>query len=120
MNIYLKNERNEWEYYENVSVEELDKRNIKIGSGARIGSGASIGQKAELNGKTDCIVLGPIGSRNSMLTGYLQEGKLMLGTGCFIDEEKEFLEKLEKTHGDNEHAKRYKSAIKFFKENLRI
>ena len=118
--MYLKNEKDEWQYFENASVNDFHIRNIKIESEARIGSGARIGSEAKLNGKTDCIVLGPIGSRSTMLTGYLQEEKLMIGTGCFIGEEKEFLEKLEKTHGDNEHAKRYKSAIKFFKENLRI
>ena len=86
MNIYLKNGEDDWIYHENISKKELLNRNISIGSyasiesGARIGSGASIGSDARigsgttLNGKTDIIVISPIGSRNSALTGYIKEG----------------------------------------------
>ena len=131
MNIYLKNGEDDWIYHENISEKELLNRNISIGSyasiesGARIGSGASIGSDARigsgttLNGKTDIIVISPIGSRNSALTGYIKEGKLVISTGCFLGTEDEFIEKLKITHGDNEHSVKYKSAIEFMNKILK-
>ena len=149
MNIYLKNGEDDWIYHENISEKELLNRNISIGSyasiesgarigsgasiesGARIGSGASIGSDAmigsgarigsgtTLNGKTDIIVISPIGSRNSALTGYIKEGKLVISTGCFLGTEDEFIEKLKITHGDNEHSVKYKSAIEFMNKILK-
>ena len=131
MNIYLKNGEDDWIYHENISEKELLNRNISIGSyasiesGARIGSGASIGSDTRigsgttLNGKTDIIVISPIGSRNSALTGYIKEGKLVISTGCFLGTEDEFIEKLKITHGDNEHSVKYKSAIEFMNKILK-
>ena len=59
----------------------------------------------------DYMVISPLGSRNSALT--IVRGQDFVATGCFSGTKKEFLKKVKETHGDNEHAKKYKAAIKF-------
>jgi len=69
MNIYLKNEKNEWKFFKNLEKDskELEKRQIKIGNSAYIGDSAKIGEFAEIGNATeigefaeirDCVEIG--------------------------------------------------------------
>ena len=57
------------------------------------------------------IIYGPIGSRNSFITICKEQDKIL--TGCFCGSKKEFLEAVEKTHSNNNHAQNYKKLIDF-------
>ena len=57
--------------------------------------------------------MGPLGSRDAMLTMYLSKGHIYAATGCFTGTAKQFTEAIKKTHGNNEHGVNYAAAIKF-------
>ena len=76
---------------------------------ARVGAWARVGET------TDCIIVGPIGSRRAMLTGVKHDGKLMIGTGCFWGTPEAFAARVKETNGYNEHAKHYAEALLFLR-----
>jgi len=87
-----------------------------LGEGAYAGDGAHMGDGARIRKTADCIVIGPLGSRNAMLTGYRgNDGSLRISTGCFLGTPEEFEAAVAKTHGDTEHASRYRDALAYIR-----
>lgn len=129
MKLWLK-ENGAWKLFENVTADDLKNRHITISPTASVGEGASVGDRASVGAwarvgdrarvkkTTDCVVLGPIGSRNAMITGYKHKGKLFVGTGCFIGSATDFEKKVKERHGENEHAKQYTLALKYLRERF--
>ena len=57
------------------------------------------------------LVIGPIGSRGDYTTFFRsKEGTIKVKCGCFRGTTDEFLDKVEKTHGDSKYAKVYRMA----------
>jgi len=57
------------------------------------------------------LVVSPIGSRDGSTT--ITKGKKgdIVNCGCFTGSIDEFLERVTKTHGDNNHARAYRAMI---------
>lgn len=87
-----------------------------IGKGARIGEWASIGERASIENTLDCIVMGPLGTDNRMLTFYRSKTDTMrVATGCFDGTPTEFLVAVENKHGDSRLGKEYRIALEYGK-----
>jgi hypothetical protein len=58
------------------------------------------------------LTVGPLGSRNDFTT-FFRTKHLTIGVkcGCFKGDIDQFFEAVEKTHGNNKHARAYKAAI---------
>ena len=111
MKVYLMTDTG-WNLFKGTLEElgpEFEKRNIHIGEGATVGARATVGSNYGI------IVMGPIGSRQAMLTGYRHNDQLWIGTGCFIGPATDFEKKVKEVHGDNEHGKAYADALKFLR-----
>ena len=74
----------------------------------------------KLVGNRPLITVYPIGSRNDTLFGYVTNKGLYIKAGCFLGTESEFVSKLEKTHGDYEYTKEYKTALELLKVHFEI
>lgn len=74
---------------------------------------------AWVSGNADLIAIYPIGSESGILTAFKnKEGKISVTRGCFAGTLEEFAVAVEKTHGDNNHAKSYRIAIELIKSRL--
>lgn len=74
---------------------------------------------ARVFGDADLIAIYPIGSESGILTAFKnKEGKISVTRGCFAGTLEEFAVAVEKTHGDNNHAKSYRIAIELIKSRL--
>ena len=83
--------------------------------GANLG-GAYLGDEwGKLERVSDVLIVGPIGSRNGYTTIYHTDKGVFVSCGCFRGTLDEFDKKVEKTHGDNNHARDYKALVKFVK-----
>ena len=122
MKIWLKETDGQWKTYEGELAElapELKKRNITLSASASIGAYASIGDDAKVERSYDCVVMGPLGSRATMLTGYLKkDGSLWIGTGCFLGPIAQFVERVDQAHKGTEHAQAYGAAVEFIRARL--
>ena len=78
---------------------------------ARVYGDARVGGNARLFKSSDYLLIGPIGSREACMTWTRSDN--CIDTGCFRGTVDEFLEAVRETHGDNEHAKAYRAAVKF-------
>mgnify|MGYP001575590050 CR=1 FL=1 len=76
--------------------------------------GANLGG-ANLGGSR-ILQIGPIGSRKDYLVVKSGPGLDEVMTGCFTGTLAEFEAKVEKTHGDNKHARDYRAIIALFRE----
>ena len=115
MKIYLMKD-GDWVLFENPSKAEFESRNIAIGARSRIGEGSAI------ETSLDCIVLGPIGSRGAMMTAYVKDKVIQIGTGCFIGPIDEFEKRVKEVHSGNKFEKQYSDALDYirakFKEKM--
>ena len=68
----------------------------------------------KLIGARPVMWLGPIGSEQRTVYGYITEKGLHIKAGCFFGTAGEFLSQLANTHGDNEHAQEYTAALMYF------
>ena len=66
---------------------------------------------ADLRGAKGIISIGPIGSRGDILYAVIYPNSLMIKTGCFWGTADEFESAVEKTHGNNLHARAYRAAL---------
>ena len=73
---------------------------------------------AEVRGNAEVMWISKIGSRNDTTTFFKTRIGIGVTCGCFFGTIDEFAERVEKTHGDNEHGRAYKLAIELAK--LRI
>ena len=76
-------------------------------------SGATV-NGLKLIGARPVMWLGPIGSEQRTVYGYITEKGLHIKAGCFFGTAGEFLSQLANTHGDNEHAQEYTAALMYF------
>ena len=69
----------------------------------------------------ECIFwIGAIGSRNGTTTFFnCKDGKIRVSCGCFYGDLDEFLEAVNKTHGDNEYGQVYRLAIEMARIRIR-
>ena len=91
--------------------------------GANLGGanlrGAYLGGK-KLIGDRPTFTLGPIGSRCDYFTAYLTDKGIYLRAGCFFGTVAEFIDKLEREHGTNEHGREYRAALALIECHARL
>ena len=79
---------------------------------ARVYGNAWVYGDAQVSGDAHWLLIGPIGSRMSMMTVTADARiGLRVTTGCFSGSLAEFEAAIAATHGDNEHAIHYRAAI---------
>ena len=64
--------------------------------------------------------VGPIGQDGRILMAFSTEKGIYLKTGCFFGTVDEFLKNLQETHGNNDHAAEYKSALVLIAKHFEI
>ena len=95
------------EVYGNARVYD----NACVYGNALVSDNARIYDDAEVFRTNHYLVVGPIGSRNGYTTFFRsKEGAIKVKCGCFGGTTDEFLDKVEKTHGDSKYAKVYRIA----------
>ncbi|WP_331655221.1 hypothetical protein, partial [Aminipila sp.] len=73
---------------------------------------------AEVSGNAAIMWISKIGSRNGTTTFFRSKLGIEVSCGCFLGTIEKFADKVEQTHGENEHGKAYRLAIEIAK--LRI
>ena len=97
--------------------------NARVGKSAAVYGSARICGEARINTDNDLFIIGPIGSRNDIVTFFkCADDCIHVKCGCFHGTIDEFRMKVKKTHGNNHHAKNYFAAadlaeMKMAKEN---
>ena len=83
----------------------------RVSGNAWVFGDARVSGDAQVYGDTDWLVVSPIGSRDGSTT--ITKGKKgdIVNCGCFTGSIDEFLERVTKTHGDNNHARAYRAMI---------
>lgn len=56
-----------------------------------------------------------VGRRNDTLTAFRTKTGFLIKVGCFLEDLKLFLEKVEETHGDNKYAREYRAIAEVIK-----
>ena len=103
---------------ERVSIGKRTKIESFVG---RIFSGAIIGNDVTIHSAYDYVVIGPLGTREAMLTGYKRKGKLMVATGCFNGTAGKFEERVKATHRFNlRHKAEYLHALAYLKAKFGV
>ena len=93
--------------------------NAVIGGHAVIRDNVAIGDNAEVRKPSHIIVISPIGSRNDYTTFCRsKDNDIIVKCGCFNGNISEFLEKVNKTHGDNKYAAEYRAAAELAKIHI--
>lgn len=93
--------------------------NAKVSGNAKVHGNAWVYGDAEVYGDADYLVIGPIGSRNDITTFFkTANNDIKVSCGCFTGNIEEFLEKVNKTHGNNNYAKEYKTAVEIAKIHI--
>ena len=73
---------------------------------------ADLKNKEKLVGKRPILQIGPIGSRCAYFVAYITDKGLRFDAGCQRQITREvFEDRLNKLHGENEHAKEYRAAL---------
>jgi hypothetical protein len=84
----------------------------QVHGNARVHGDAQVHGDAWVHGDAHWLLIGPIGSRMSMMTVTADARiGLRVTTGCFSGSLAEFEAAIAATHGDNEHAIHYRAAI---------
>ena len=108
--------------------ENLDQSgNAWVSGNARVYGNAWVSGNAMVSGnawvdKIGAIFwVGAVGSRNDTTTFFkCKDGKVRVTCGCFFGDLTEFAEKVNETHGDNEHGKVYMLAIEMAKARISL
>ena len=66
---------------------------------------------ANLAGNRPILQIGPIGSRAAMLIAFVTDQGLRISTGCFFGTRDQFAAAVDKTHGDSNHGREYRTAL---------
>ena len=104
----------------NLSGANLSSANLRGAnlSGANL-SGAKVNGLA-LVGDRPLISIGPIGSCMRTVFAWITEDGLRIEAGCFFGTREEFVEQLDDTHGENEHAQEYTAALVLFDKHAEL
>ena len=93
--------------------------NAEVCGNAKVYGNAWVHGDAEVCGDADYLVIGPIGSRNDITTFFkTANNDIKVSCGCFTGTIEEFLEKVNETHGNNNYAKEYKTAVEIAKIHI--
>ena len=91
-----------------------------IGGNAEICDNSIISMDAYIDDASSLITITSIGSEDGILTAFKNsQGGISVTRGCFNGTLNEFEQAVNRTHGDNEHAKTYKIAVKLIKSRLK-
>ena len=92
--------------------------NAWVSGDARVYGDAWVSGNARVSGDarvfrmSHYLTVGPLGSRNDFTTFYRTKHlTICVNCGCFRGDIDQFFEAVEKTHGNNKHARAYKAAI---------
>ena len=85
----------------------------RVSGDARVYGDAWVSGNAQVSKSSDYLLIGPIGSRADFMTWTRSDN--CIATGCFRGTIEEFLAAVRETHGDNEHARAYRGAVKFIR-----
>jgi hypothetical protein len=103
---------------ENNTIKKTLEEAVKSGANLRCAYlvGANLGDnRGKLEGASDVLMVGAIGSRDGYTTIYHTDKGVFVSCGCFRGTLDEFAKKVEETHGDNKHARDYKALVEFVK-----
>ena len=100
----------------NLRGANLDGANLR---GANL-RGANLDGAKKLIGDRPVFTLGPIGSRCDYFSAYLTDKGIYLRAGCFFGTVAEFVDKLEREHGTNEHGREYRVALALIECHARL
>ena len=90
-----------------------------VSGNAKVYGDAWVCGNAKVSGDADYLVIGPIGSRNDITTFFkTANNDIKVSCGCFTGNIEEFLEKVNETHGNNNYAKEYKTAVEIAKIHI--
>lgn len=86
--------------------------NLDQSGDAWVSGAAQVFGAAQIFKTSHYLVVGPLGSRDDFTT-FCRTKHLTIGVkcGCFRGDIDQFFEAVEKTHGNNKHARAYKAAI---------
>ena len=82
--------------------------NAQVYGNARVSGDALVSGDAWVSGDAHYMTISPIGSRDDCITFMRTKTlEIYVSVGCFFGSIAEFRAKVQKTHGDNKHAKAY-------------
>ena len=91
----------------------------KVYGNAHVYGNAWVSGDARVYGNEEFFWISGIGSRNGTTTFFnCKDGKIRVSCGCFYGDLDEFLEAVNKTHGDNEYGQVYRIAIEMAKKRI--
>ena len=95
--------------------------NAKVWGNAKVRGNAEVWGDAEVFSVSHVMVIGAIGSRSDFTTFYRGKDKqIMVKCGCFNGNIDEFINKVQKTHGDNKYALVYRAAVEVAKLQIKL
>ena len=102
--------------YDNARIYD----NACIFGNARVYDDVRVFGNGLVRGREDIFWISAIGSRNGTTTFFnCEDGKIRVSCGCFYGDLDEFLEAVNKTHGDNEYGQVYRLAIEMARIRIR-
>lgn len=82
---------------------------------------AKVCGSAKISKANDILCIAPIGSRNNTTTFFkTKDNNIGVNCGCFTGTIDDFLEAVNKTHGENKHAKAYKLACELARVQIEL
>ena len=95
--------------------------NAMVSGDAMVSGNARVAGNARVDKIGAIFWVGAVGSRNDTTTFFkCKDGKVRVTCGCFFGDLTEFAEKVNETHGDNEHGKVYMLAIEMAKARISL
>ena len=93
--------------------------NAVVGGDAEVYGNAVVGGDSYVYKPEHILVIGPIGSRNGYTTFTRNKaGEIKVKCGCFFGDTPEFLDEVEKTHGDSKYGNVYRLAVQVALEQI--
>ena len=93
----------------------------RVCGNAYVFGNARVCGNAKINKISDVLCISSIGSRNDFTTFFKTEnGNICVKCGCFSGTIDRFLETVNKTHGENRHAKAYKLACELARVQIEL
>lgn len=95
--------------YDSASAELCDSAKVGLYHSARAVEGFT---RRALRQSRPVVLLGPLGSRDKMLTVYqCEDGDILVRAGCFLGSRDEFAAAVAKTHPTGQYADEYRAAL---------
>ena len=95
--------------------------NAKVYGSAWVCDNARVCGNAKISKANDILCIAPIGSRNNTTTFFkTKDNNIGVNCGCFTGTIDVFLEAVNKTHGENKHAKAYKLACELARVQIEL